>query len=82
MILCHLVEGGERNVTQLCEAVQLSQSAMSQHLAVMREEGLVGFRRDRQTLWYRIEDPRVATLLETLHRLFCSNGTLDDQRSP
>lgn len=72
MILCHLVQAGESSVTQLTEMVGLSQSAMSQHLAVMREEGLVAFRRERQTLWYRIEDPRVARLLETLHGLFCA----------
>jgi ArsR family transcriptional regulator len=37
----------------------------------MRQEGLVAFRRDGQTLWYRIADPRVEELFATLHRLFC-----------
>jgi ArsR family transcriptional regulator len=71
MILCKLVEWGEANVTQLAEAVGLSQSALSQHLAKMREEGIVAFRRDAQTAWYRISDARTEELLATLHRLFC-----------
>jgi ArsR family transcriptional regulator, virulence genes transcriptional regulator len=71
MILCKLVEWGEANVSRLAEAVGLSQSALSQHLARMREEGIVAFRRDAQTVWYRIADPRTEELLATLHRLFC-----------
>jgi ArsR family transcriptional regulator, virulence genes transcriptional regulator len=71
MILCKLVEWGEANVGRLAEAVGLSQSALSQHLAKMREEGIVTFRRDAQTVWYRIGDARTEELLATLHRLFC-----------
>lgn len=71
LILCRLVECGEATVSQLAEDVELSQSALSQHLARMRQEGLVTFRRDAQTLWYRIADPRVEDLLGTLHRLYC-----------
>jgi ArsR family transcriptional regulator, virulence genes transcriptional regulator len=73
MILCKLVEWGEANVGSLADAVDLSQSALSQHLARMRQEGLVAFRRDAQTLWYRIADPRVEELFATLHRLFCQD---------
>jgi ArsR family transcriptional regulator, virulence genes transcriptional regulator len=72
MILCKLVEWGEATVGSLAEAVGLSQSALSQHLARMREEGIVAFRRDAQTLWYRIADARVETLLGHLQRLYCS----------
>ena len=43
----------------------------SQHLAKMRAEGLVTFRRESQTLWYRIADPRIEQLFATLHKLFC-----------
>lgn len=75
MILCKLVEWGEGNVNALAEAVGLSQSALSQHLARMREEGLVTFRRESQTLWYRIADPRIEQLFATLHRLFCRPAT-------
>lgn len=71
MILCKLVESGEANVTSLANAVGLSQSALSQHLARMREEGLVTFRRESQVIWYRIADPRIEQLLATLDRLFC-----------
>src|SRR6186997_2491968 len=71
LILCKLVEWGEANVNSLAEAVGLSQSALSQHLAKMREEGLVTFRRESQTLWYRIADPRIEQLFATLHKLFC-----------
>jgi ArsR family transcriptional regulator, virulence genes transcriptional regulator len=71
MILCKLVEWGEANVTSLAEAVGLSQSALSQHLARMRDESIVAFRRDAQTIWYRIADPRIEKLFATLHDLFC-----------
>lgn len=71
MVLCKLVEAGEMNVGELAGAVGLSQSALSQHLARMREEGLVAFRRDGQTLWYRIAEPRIEALLATLYHLFC-----------
>jgi ArsR family transcriptional regulator len=71
MILCKLVEWGEANVNTLADAVGLSQSALSQHLSKMRAEGLVTFRRESQSLWYRIADPRVEQLFATLHQLFC-----------
>jgi ArsR family transcriptional regulator len=71
MILCKLVEWGEATVGSLAEAVGLSQSALSQHLAKMREEGIVTYRRESQTLWYRIADPRTETLLGHLQQLYC-----------
>lgn len=71
MILCKLVEWGEGNVTSLAEAVGLSQSALSQHLAKMRDEGIVTFRRESQTIWYRIADPRIEQLFGTLYELYC-----------
>lgn len=73
LILCTLVEEGEATVGALAEEVGLSQSALSQHLARMREEGIVAFRREAQTVWYRIADPRVESLLATLHRLYCQD---------
>ncbi len=74
MVLCKLAEWGEASVGALAEAVGLSQSATSQHLAKMREEGLVDFRREGQTLWYRIAEPRVELLLGYLHKLYCSDA--------
>ena len=71
MILCKLVEAGEMTVGGLVEAVGLSQSALSQHLAKMRDDNVVTFRRDSQTLWYRIADPRIEQLMAELHRLYC-----------
>ena len=71
MILCRLMESGEANVGALAESVGLSQSALSQHLAKMRDEGIVAFRRESQTMWYRIADPRVEQLMADLYRLYC-----------
>lgn len=71
MVLCKLVEHGEMTVGDLAQQVGLSQSALSQHLARMREEGLVAFRRESQTLWYRIADARTEQLLASLYTIFC-----------
>ena len=71
MILCKLVEWGEASVSTLAGAVGLSQSALSQHLAKMRDEGIVATRRESQTIWYRIADPRIEQLLAPLYGLFC-----------
>lgn len=71
MVLCKLVEHGERTVGDLADDVGLSQSALSQHLARMRDEGLVVFRRESQMLWYRIADPRTKALLAKLYQLYC-----------
>lgn len=73
MVLCKLVEHGEMTVGSLAGEVNLSQSALSQHLARMREEGLVDFRRESQMLWYRVADPRVEALLATLYQLYCKD---------
>ena len=73
MILCKLVELGEANVSALADDIGLAQSALSQHLAKMRNEGIVTFRRDGQTLWYRIADARVEKLFAVMHGLFCNS---------
>ncbi len=71
MVLCQLAEHGESRVGDLARSIGLSQSAVSQHLAILRDEGLIAFRREAQTLWYRIADPRCEQLLATLHHLYC-----------
>ena len=71
MVLCKLVEHGEMTVGDLAREVGLSQSALSQHLARMREERLVAFRRESQTVWYRIADTRTEQLLASLYTIFC-----------
>ena len=73
MLLCKLVEHGEVTVGDLARDVNLSQSACSQHLARMRDEGLVTYRRESQTLWYSIADARVEALLATLYQLYCKD---------
>ncbi len=69
-VLCELV-GGERSAGELVATAGLSQSALSQHLAKLREEGIVETRRDGQTIYYRLGDPDVARVLGTLHELYC-----------
>lgn len=73
MILCHLLEARELAVGQLVERVGISQSALSQHLSKLRDQGLVAFRREAQTLFYRIADHRAERILAVLHELFCSS---------
>ena len=73
MLMCKLVEHGEMTAGDLAREVGLSQSACSQHLGKMRQEGLVAFRRESQTLWYRIADPRTETLMESLYQLYCKD---------
>lgn len=70
MILCQLAEG-ELSVGQIQPRVGLSQSALSQHLAVLREEGVVATRREGQVIHYRLADPAAARIIETLAELFC-----------
>jgi ArsR family transcriptional regulator len=72
MLLCKLAEKGDMPVGELAVAVGLSQSALSQHLAKLRADGLVAATRERQSIRYRINDARVLTLMETLHTLYCS----------
>ncbi len=71
LVMCHLSEAGEMSVGQLAEKVGLSQSALSQHLAKLRDEGLVETRRQSQTIHYRVHDPKAAQVLALLHDLFC-----------
>jgi len=69
-MLCLLVDG-ELSVSQINERIALSQSALSQHLAKMREDGLVATRRDGQTIYYRIADDNAARLLNVLKDIYC-----------
>lgn len=71
LILCHLAAVGELPAGQLVKRIGLSQSALSQHLAKLRGEGLVSFRREAQTLHYRVADPRALRVLELLHAMYC-----------
>ncbi len=70
-VLC-LLAGGERSVGELNELLELSQSALSQHLAVLRDEHLVRTRREAQTIYYSLMPGPAAAVIETLHRCYCS----------
>jgi len=70
MVLCTLVEG-EHSVSELQARIPLSQSALSQHLGVLRKEGLVQTRREAQTIHYRLADERARRLIPVLYELFC-----------
>lgn len=80
MILCEL-HNGERSVSALEAVVPLSQSALSQHLAKLREGGFVATRREAQTIHYRLADARVARLIGVLHDLFCGQATPKRRRT-
>jgi DNA-binding transcriptional ArsR family regulator len=70
-VLCLLAEG-ERSVGEINAAVALSQSALSQHLAVLREHGLVQTRREAQSIRYSLIDGPAARLIHALHDIYCS----------
>ncbi|MEK9968452.1 MAG: metalloregulator ArsR/SmtB family transcription factor [Ferrovibrio sp.] len=74
LMLCQLLDG-ERSVGVLAEAVGLSQSALSQHLTKLREDGLVATRRDSQTIYYRLADPRIEAMISLLYQQFCAPST-------
>ena len=70
MILCTLM-GGEMSVGELNEKVPLSQSALSQHLASLRDAGLVSTRKEAQTVYYRIEGTEAAKVIAVLQSIYC-----------
>lgn len=70
LILCEL-GGGELSVGDIQDRVGLSQSALSQHLAVLREQGLVATRREAQTIFYSIADPAALKVIATLAAIYC-----------
>ena len=70
MILCCLANQ-ELSVGQLNDQIDLSQSALSQHLAKLRDNQLVITRRESQTIFYRVDNPKLQTLLITLHDTYC-----------
>ena len=70
MVLCQ-INDGERSAGELQKGSGLSQSALSQHLARLREEGLVATRREAQTIYYRIADANAAQLIAALAEIYC-----------
>ena len=73
LLLCELV-AGERSVGELAELLDLAQATVSQHLSLLRRDGVVSGRREAQTIHYSISDPRVQALMATLFEQFCVDG--------
>ena len=71
LILCLLTEG-EKSVSELEEAMQMPQAAVSQQLARLRFDRLVNTRRDGRTIYYSIASAEVSSVIETLYQLFCA----------
>jgi len=79
LVLCNLLQG-ELSVGELAERVDLSQSALSQHLGKMRALTLVKTRRDGQTIYYSLASAEVAAVLNTLYKLYCAPEPESDGR--
>jgi DNA-binding transcriptional ArsR family regulator len=71
IIICQLIEQ-ERSVGELAALLKIRDSTVSQHLAVLRRDGLVAARRDGQTIWYSIGSPQAGELVRTLYRVYCA----------
>jgi ArsR family transcriptional regulator, virulence genes transcriptional regulator len=71
LLLCQLI-GGERSVGELAEFLELRDSTVSQHLALLRKDGLVSARRDGQTIWYSVASTPARRLLEVLYQIYCA----------
>jgi DNA-binding transcriptional ArsR family regulator len=70
MIFCQLSQG-EKNVTSLINTTGLSQTAVSQHLKKLKDEGLIDFRREHRELFYSICNKDVLKIMESLHDIYC-----------
>lgn len=70
LIVCQLIEG-ERSVGELAEFLGIRDSTVSQHLALLRKDGVVAARRDGQTIWYSISSAPARKVLETLYKVYC-----------
>ncbi|MGL5335247.1 MAG: metalloregulator ArsR/SmtB family transcription factor [Enterovibrio sp.] len=70
LLLCHLSQG-EASVGQIENALGIGQPTLSQQLGVVRRLQLVATRREGKQIFYRIEDPKVLILLNTLYQLYC-----------
>lgn len=71
LIICQLIDG-ERSVGELAEFLSLRDSTVSQHLALLRKDGLVSARREAQTIFYSISSEPAREVLKTLYQAFCA----------
>lgn len=70
LMLCKLI-GDEVSVGDLAEDLGVRDAVASQHLSILRRSGVVATRREGQTIYYKLADPRIRSLIETLYRKFC-----------
>lgn len=70
LILCQLI-GGERPVGEMAAFLGVRDSTVSQHLALLRKDGLVSTRREGQTIWYALASEPVKRLVGTLYDIYC-----------
>ena len=71
MLLCQMIDG-ERSVGDLAASLELRESTASQHLSLLRRDGLVRTRREGQTIWYAIASPAAQQVMQTLFEVFCA----------
>lgn len=81
LALCHMLQG-EVSVGRLAEQVGLSSTALSQHLARMRDLRLVDTRREGQTIYYRLASREVAAILHTLYGIYCAPAGAAGKATP
>jgi len=72
LILCQLAE--EKSVGELERLVDLSQSGLSQHLALLRRKGIVATRREAQSIYYSLASKEAAAIMATLYKVFCAKA--------
>lgn len=72
-ILC-LLHNQELSVGELCSQLELSQSALSQHLAWLRRDGLVNTRKEAQTVFYTLSSEEVKSMIHLLHSIYCAEA--------
>jgi DNA-binding transcriptional ArsR family regulator len=70
LIMCKLIDD-EISIETLAEELGVRDAVASQHLSILRRSGIVATRREGQTIYYKIADKRVHSLIETLYRKFC-----------
>lgn len=73
LIVCQLLNG-ERSVGDLAEMLEVRDSTVSQHLALLRKDGIVIARRDGQTIWYSVANGPARDILEALYKTYCAPG--------
>jgi DNA-binding transcriptional ArsR family regulator len=80
LILCQLAEG-ERSVGALAEFIRANEATVSQHLSILRREGLVKTRRENQTIFYALKSEPARAVLETLYSIYCNPSNRSSSRA-